>query len=271
MRKLVSAVSRLVAVSALVAACGTGSDDDAATQRVRDGTDLVSHEGDTELLTAALVGTSGAQLSLATVIDDGVGTKDIGDGARAFFFPRGCVVPRHDSVARTVTYTFTDCAGPFGLRRLGGTVTIGYARRDADLDLTIVARALAIGRATVDLDATATVHAEGSTRTATWRSALSGKTARDRTFVRTVERTLVFSAGESCIEASGVSRGDVGGAPLTVTIDRVRRCRAACPEAGGKVTIEGAGATVELAFDGTTEASLTIEGKARTIALACAR
>lgn len=251
----------LVALVGLAsAACAPSATDDPETQRARDGTDLVSHEGDTELLTAALVGTSGPQ--------------DTGEGARAFFFPRGCVVPRHDAATRTVSYTFTDCAGPFGLRKLTGVVTITYARAatsNAGLSLTIVAEKLAIGRATLRLDAKADITAEGTTRRAVWHAEVEGQSARDRAFKRVVDRTLLFSTGESCIEASGTSEGSVGEESLKVTLDKVKRCRAACPEAGGSVTIEGGGTTIALAFDGTTEAKLTIAGKSKTIALACAK
>jgi len=272
-RSSARALAAALVSAAWVAACAPSTSDDPETQRARDGTDLVSHEGDTELLAAALVGTSGAQLSLATTFPDGVTPKDLGDGARAFFFPRGCVTPSHDSKTRTVTYTFEDCAGPFGLRKISGSLTIVYARGSTGtgISLTITADKLSVGRATLRLSATADIRAEGTTRTSVWHAEVTGQSARDRAFSRVVDRTLVFSTGESCITSSGTSTGTVGDTALTVTVDALKRCRAACPEAGGSVTIAGEGSSVSLAFDGTSEAKLTVDGKSKTIALACAK
>ena len=255
------------------AACGPDEADDSDTLLARDGTDLVSHEGDTELLTAALVGSSGGQLALAnTFPSGGLTPADLGEGAQAFFFPRGCVKPSHDSVTRTVSYTFNDCIGPFGLRKIKGTVRITYTKAaNGPLSLRIVADPLAVGRATLRLDATSEVTAEGSTRRATWRAELDGTSARDRPIRRVVDHTLVFSTGESCIEASGRSTGSAGAGTVTVTLDRLKRCRGACPEAGGSVKVEGNRSNLTIAFDGTSEAKLTLAGKGRTITLACAK
>jgi hypothetical protein len=254
-------------------ACGPATSDDGNTQLARDGTDLVSHEGDTEILAAALVGTTGGGLALASDISSGVALSDLGDGARAFFFPRGCVTPSHDATARTVTYTFDDCVGPFGLRKLQGTVRIVYAKREGGpgLQLAISSERLAIGRATLTMKATADVTAEGTSRRVAWSSELEGTSARNRAFTRAVDRTLIFNAGESCIEASGRSTGTAGGSPVTVTLDKLKRCRGACPEAGGSVRVEGTSTTLDVAFDGTSQAKLSVNGNAKTITLACAK
>ncbi len=255
-------------------ACGPATAEEGTTELARDGTDLVSHEGDTELLAAALVGTSGGGLGLATEWPSaGLGLSDLGDGAKAFFFPRGCVTPSHDPTTRTVSYTFDDCVGPFGLRKLQGVLRIVYAKREGGpgILLTLSSDRLAVGRATLSLRATAEVAAEGTTRRALWHAELEGTSARNRAFSRVVDRTLTFNAGESCIEASGRSTGGAGGSPVTVTLDRLRRCRGACPDAGGSVRVEGPSATLDVAFDGTSEAKLTVNGNAKTIALACAK
>jgi hypothetical protein len=270
-------VGRRVALVGLVVvgiACGPATSDDGNTQLARDGTDLVSHEGDTEMLATALVGTTGGGLALASDMpSSGVALSDLGDGARAFFFPRGCVTPSHDATARTVTYTFDDCVGPFGLRKLQGTVRIAYAKREGGpgLQLVISSEGLAIGRATLTMKATAEVTAEGTSRRVAWSSELEGTSARNRAFSRVVDRTLIFNAGESCIEASGRSTGTAGGSPVTVTLDKLKRCRGACPEAGGSVRVEGTSTTLEVAFDGTSQAKLSVNGNAKSIALACAK
>lgn len=262
-----------VTVLATVAACAPKADDDTTTVVARDGTDLVSHEGDTEALAAALVGSAGGQLSLATALEGGVTPSDLGDGAKILFFPVGCVKPSHDAAARKVTYVFSGCTGPFGLRRLTGTVVIGYARpaTGQGISLTLTAKDLEVGRATLSLTARATVSVEGTTRTSTWEAELEGKSARDRAFSRSVQRTITSTAGEACITTTGRSTGKVEGEALTVTLDKLTRCRGACPEAGGRITVEGASGTVDIAFDGTSEAKVTRDGVTKSVTLACAR
>jgi hypothetical protein len=262
-----------VTVLVAAAACAPKADDDTTTVVARDGTDLVSHEGDTEALAAALVGSAGGQLSLATALESGVTPSDLGDGAKILFFPKGCVTPTHDAAARKVTYVFSGCTGPFGLRRLTGTVVIGYARpaTGQGISLTLTARDLEVGRATLSLTARATVSIEGTTRTSTWEAELEGKSARDRAFSRSVQRTITSTAGEACITTTGRSTGKVEGEALTVTLDKLTRCRGACPEAGGRITVEGASGTVDIAFDGTSEAKVTRDGVTKSVTLACAR
>jgi hypothetical protein len=254
-------------------ACAPKADDDSATVVARDGTDLVSHEGDTEALAAALVGSAGGQLSLATALEGGVTPSDLGDGAKILFFPRGCVTPTHDAAARKVTYAFAGCTGPFGLRSLTGSVVVTYARPSAGegISLTLAARDLAVGRATLSLTARATVSLAGTTRTSTWEAELEGKTARDRAFKRSVQRTITSNAGEACITTTGRSTGEVAGDAITVTLERLTRCRGACPEAGGRITVEGASSTLDITFDGTSEAKVSRDGVTKTVTLACAR
>ncbi len=266
-----------VALWALLApllACGP-STTEADETVVRDGTDVVSHEGDVELLAAALVGSSGGSLSLSAESPGAVRPADVGDGAQVLFLPRGCLKTSHELAARRVTYTFADCLGPFGLRRLSGTLTAVYGKGPEGLTLDLASEALAVGRASFRLKARAEITApspQTGDRKTTWRAELDGTTARDRPMRRTVERTLLFSTGASCAEATGRSTGSVGGAALEVRVDKVRRCRGACPEAGGKIQLLAADRPViELTFDGTTEAKVTLEGKQRTLTLACAK
>ncbi len=267
-----------LAAVALNVACGPSEPDPDVTL-AKDGTDVASAEGDVELLTASLVG--GGAGSLALSAEDltgrlgGVQPADIGDGPRAVFLPSGCLAVTHTPAARTVAYRFKDCLGPFGLRRLTGTVTVVYAKSAEGLTLDVSASDLAIGRATaVTLTAHAeiTAGAQAGERKTVWRAELGGTSARDRPMVRAVTRTLQFSTGGTCVDASGTSTGTVAGASLEVAVEGLRRCRGACPEAGGTIRVTGAGrAPLTLTFDGTTEAKVEVGGKTQTVALACAK
>lgn len=268
-RSLVLGASALVSI----VACAPAAADDPDVVAARDGTDLVSHEGDVEILTASLVGSSGGALALAEFpLAGDLHTNDLGDGAKALFFPKGCLSTTHPAQTNEVTYTFDDCLGPFGLRRLTGSVKIVFARSTTGLSLDATATGLAVGRATLDLVAHAEVTAVGVERRAAWHAELEGTTARDRAFRRVVDRTLVSRTGEACITANGASTGTVEGTSLGVTVSDLVRCRGACPEAGGHVEAlrQGLPALV-LDFDGTTEAKVSIGGKTKSIALACAR
>jgi hypothetical protein len=245
----------------------------------KDGTDVASAEGDGELLTASLVG--GGAGSLALSAEDlgarlgAVQPADIGDGPRAVFVPSGCLGVTHDLAARSATYRFKDCLGPFGLRRLTGTVNVVYAKSAASLTLDVTTRDLTIGRATAvsfTAHAEITAGAQAGERTTTWRADLEGVSARDRPMKRSITHELQFSTGGTCVEASGASSGTVAGASLEVVVERLRRCRGSCPEAGGTIRVTGTGrAPLTLTFDGTTEAKVAVGGKTQTVALACAK
>ncbi len=258
--------------------CGPSEPDPEITF-AKDGTDVASAEGDVELLAASLVGGGAGTLTLSA---EGLGGRlggvqpaDIGDGARAVFLPAGCLTVTHSLPERSVAYRFDGCLGPFGLRRVSGTVSVVYTKSTEGLALDVKASGLTIGRATgVAFTARAEISAgaqPGERRTA-WRAELEGVSARDRSMKRSITRTLQFSTGGTCVDTSGKSTGTVAGATLDVVVEGVRRCRGACPEAGGKIQVSGEGrGPLTLTFDGTTEAKVDVGGKTQTVALACAK
>jgi len=267
-----------LASAALGLACGPAEPDPDVTL-AKDGTDVASAEGDVELLTASLVGGGAGSLALSAQDLGGrlgaVQLADIGDGPRAVFLPSGCLAVTHNLAARSVAYRFKDCLGPFGLRRLTGTVNVVYTKSTEGLTLDVTASDLTLGRATAvafTARAEITAGAQAGERKTEWRAELGGVSARDRPMKRSITRTLQFSTGGTCVEASGTSSGTVAGASLEVVVEGLRRCRGACPEAGGTIRVTGAGrAPLTLTFDGTTEAKVEVGGKTQTVALACAK
>lgn len=252
---------------------GTDRDaDDAAL--AQDGTDTSAAETDQEVLGSTLISaSSGGALSLASSDDLALGPADIGDGAKAFFFPRGCLTTVHDATARTVTYDFADCSGPNGLLRIRGRVTATYEVRADQLSLDLVGTGLRINRATADWHASAVVTAAGVSRTMTWRGQLAGTTARGREFTRSNEKVVSWKLGERCFAVSGASEGDVSGRTIRTEIASFARCAGSCPEAGGRFTITDVttGKRVEIVFDGTSRATFTGPNGAKgSFPLACA-
>jgi hypothetical protein len=254
----------------------TDTTTDEAEALAEDGTDSAVAETDTEIVTSSLVSataTSGS-LTLASTSElglGGVGTAGFGDGASALYFPRGCLMATADTAAQTVTYTFTDCAGPNGIFKIRGTVVATYATAPGKLTLNLVGNDLIVNRSTIDWTATAEITNTGADRSMHWKGALSGTTPRGKTFSRTNDKVVTWRFGERCFGVSGVSEGQVRDRFLRTEIADFRRCQGGCPEAGGRITISNANKVkVEITFDGTKRATYTSPKGQTTFELACA-
>jgi hypothetical protein len=255
---------------------GTKTNDaDDAALLAQDGTDSAVAETDTMLVTSSLVSAtaSSGSLTLASTSDlgvSGIGTADIGDGAKALYFPRNCLTVTPDAAAQTVTYTFDDCAGPNGIFKIRGTIVATYTTVPGKLTLQLVGNDLLVNRSTVDWTATAEITNTGAAREMRWKGALSGVTPRGKTFSRTNEKVVTWRFGERCFGVSGVSEGKVRDRYLRTEITDFRRCQGACPEAGGRITISNENKLkVEILFDGTSKATYTTPKGQSTFDLAC--
>ena len=240
-----------------------------------DGTDSATVETDTEVLTSSLVSAAaaGGSLSLAStdLMGGQLGAKAVGDGAKAIYFPKGCLEVTGDAAAKTVTYVFNGCAGPNGIFKLTGTLVATYAVSPGKLVLDMVGSDLAVNRAKVDWASHAEITADGASRQMAWKATLSGTTARGKDFSRTNEKVVAWRFGERCFAVSGISEGDVRGRYVRTEIADFKRCQGSCPEAGGRITITNAEAKVkvEILFDGTSRASYTTPRGTTTFDLAC--
>lgn len=240
-----------------------------------DGTDSSVAEIDAELVTSSLISPtqSGGSLTLASTDElgaDGAGTQNIGDGAKALYFPRTCVSVTADQPTRTVTYAFDSCTGPNGIFRINGTIKATYTTSPGLLVLDLVGTHLQVNRAVVDWSAHAEIKANGTEREMTWKGSLSGTTGKGKTFSRTNEKVVTWRFGERCYAVSGVSEGKVRDRYLRTEITGFRRCQGACPEAGGKITISNESKLkVEITFDGTRRATYSSPKGTTTFDLAC--
>ncbi len=239
----------------------------------QDGTDTSFVESDSELLTSSLVGTSAtSSVTLASENAADLSPEDVGDGAKTFFFPRGCLTVANDSVAKNAKYHFESCAGPLGLLHLRGDVSISYDLSPDKLVLDLVGTDLQVNRATVDWHAHAEITASGVDRKMVWSAQLSGTTARGREFTRSNTKTVTWKVGQRCFTLDGSSEGQVKGRGVKTEITGYARCGAACPEAGGKITItnEQTNAQVQITYDGTSNATFTTSSGTTSIPLGCA-
>jgi hypothetical protein len=248
---------------------------DPAAEDPRALTESAAAEIDTEVVTSSLVSPtpSSGSLTLASTGDlagGGLATAAVGDGAKALYFPKGCLTVTSDDAAKTVTYDFADCAGPNGIFKIRGRVLATYATAPGVLTLNLVGNDLQVNRSTVDWTAHATISSAGLAREMHWQGTLSGTTARGKTFSRTNTKDVTWRFGERCYGVSGVSEGTVRDRFLRTEITDFRRCQGACPEAGGKITISNAAKLkVEITFDGTSQATYTTPKGSVTFDLAC--
>jgi hypothetical protein len=248
---------------------------DTPSRLAEDGTDSATAETDAEVVTSSLIAASaaGGPVSLASndMTGGNLGTRGIGDGAKAIYVPRGCLVVTSDPTAKTVTYAFKNCAGPYGIFRISGTIVATYEASPNKLVLDIVGNDLLVNRASVDWAAHAEIKDDGATRKMRWRGQVSGTTPRGKEFKRTNEKIISWRLGERCFAVAGVSEGEVRGRYLRTEIADFRRCQGFCPEAGGRITITNAEAKekVEIVFDGTSRATYTTPKGSITFDLAC--
>src|ERR1700733_5187356 len=156
----------------------SGSGSDAVDQ----GSDAVGAESDTESLSTSLVGGDSNTLSLASAGDltarEGELTLDgLGDGAKKFYQPAGCLVVTADATAKTAKYAFSDCTGPYGLVHITGEIDITWTSAAANqLTVNYSATALKINGATIDWSATANITGSGLARDLVWDGKFNGTT-----------------------------------------------------------------------------------------------
>ena len=269
----------LLVATTLAAGCkkedpGEGAPPDEDVSIVEDGSDSAAVESDAQLITSSLVSASPGSIGLASsdFTNGDLGPSELGDGAKAIYFPRDCLQVTHDAATRTATYTFTRCVGPNGLRAVTGEVKAVYRAEPGKLHLELSTTGLSVNRATTDWHATADISVDGARRAMTWRAQLSGTTARGRTLERTTEHTIRWTLGEACFELEGTSEGQISARQVRTEITSFRRCRRECPDAGGKIAVTNVtrNERYELRYDGTNRATfIAPDGSEHSVPLLC--
>lgn len=269
----IASLSLLVALLGVATACEKTKTDEpspATTTLAENGSDSADLESHVSALVASLT------LSTpATAFDQPARAVQWARATNNFFLPGDCLVTEINGT--TVTHQFNGCAGPWGLLRLRGKVTVTYSTTvigtQQALVLDITGDALSIQKATADFHAKATVSADGANRLMGYEAQLSGRTMRDRAVSRTVAWQLGWRLGEQCLRFDGTAEGTVDGSGIKTTVDNYQRCRGACPSAGGIIQIERtAGAKEKLRIEFNGGQSATVKGtnvRETDIKLAC--
>jgi hypothetical protein len=238
--------------------------------------DVNGTESDVESLGTSFVGSDGASVATQSLVGGG-DLRVMGDtttvGIPGFtFLPAGCLQVTENAAMTSATYVFDGCTGPLGLVELTGTVNVGWQVAGSQLTIDFAAQGFQINRATItSWQATAVVTASGNQRSMTWDAQLSGTTGGGRTFNRTNEKSLQWTAGVACVSASGQSSGDILGVNLQTDIVTWQRCADSCPQAGSQITVkDDKGDSIDISYNGGPTAELTLDGsRPIEIGLAC--
>lgn len=262
------AAAVMVVIPLAASACSSRRDttdtEDENALLAQDGTDAAAAEGNTEGMTSTFVTAQSGGIGFSSAGDlvrGALGVRAIGDVIKGVY--TGCktaLSPVQDTAAKTVTYTFDGCTGPYGLVGVTGAVVAKYdVVSPTQIRLDLSSTGLKVGRATLDWTAKADITSTGTSRTMVWDAAIGGTTGRGRPFTRTNKKTITWDAGAACITVSGTSEGDVSGRRLRTDVTSVSLCRGACPGAGGsvKTTNVATGKSVTITYDGDETATYT--------------
>ena len=217
----------------------TGSGSEAVDQ----GSDSNAAEGDTESLGTSFIGGDGTGVSLASagelVQHEGdLAPANLGDGAKNFFRPAGCLTVTPNAAAKTAKYAFADCTGPYGMVHITGEVDVTFSSSAANqLTVGYAATGLKINRHVVDWTATANVTSNGLARDMVWDGKISGTTAHGRAFSRTNHKEYKWTQGQACLSVSGTSDGTITGHEIKTEVIDFSICKGGCPEAGSEIKV----------------------------------
>lgn len=264
-----------LALATLAGACASRNGSSLASD-TSGAEDVTGTESDVESLGSSIIGDDGQSVVTTSAFAPAQGdirAQGIALDRPGFYFePAGCETTTVDAVGQKVTYAFAGCTGPLGLVEIDGSIDVTWQLAQGQLTLDYSATDFQIHHATISSwQATAVVTASGADRTLTWNAQLSGVTGAGRSFTRTNQKTLTWTAGVPCISVTGQSTGDILRADLQTTVVAWRRCADACPEAGSQITVKnlGNGDSIGIDYLGGAVADLTIDGRSEEIGLAC--
>lgn len=217
---------------------------------------------------AALLIASTEAAGAATSAEEAAEAAAGAAGAR--FQPAGCATAEVQGT--TVTYTLDDCAGPFGIARIDGTVQVSYSVAADGLHATLAGDGVSARGATLELDAEAVHAVSGGARTLRVTTAGAAVGPRGRSIERDGSYTARWDAEGSCFSLDGAWSTRAGSRTWSTAVSGFERCAARCPAAGGTVEHTGglSGVTITIAFDGSDSATWSSSrGRSGTLDLAC--
>ena len=187
------------------------------------------------------------------------------------FLPSSCVVAVQ--AGPKVTYTLTNCTGPFGLVTVSGTLVATYSRTNSGaVQAVITGTGLKANKSTIDVNATVIATKSGSTKSADVTSSASGTGPRGIALSRDGQYTVTYDSETSCATVNGSWKTDVGSRSSSTTVTNYARCKGACPTSGTIVHDTPRNTSVTVTYSGAeTAAWSTSAGRSGTVNLACSK
>lgn len=224
---------------------------------------------------AALDGTEGTLVTTAllALVAEPAGPAQTADAVTAAISqrppvdlqPAGCV--RTGVEGPTVTYTFSECAGPYGLARMSGVIRATYFDRSVQGWTVQVLGEVTLGRALHRTNLTAVVSYAEPRRTAMVTVSGNGTGPHDTSYATSGGYTATWDA--SCVGFDGTLMVAAGRLRLAVTPNKWQRCGGACPATDASLAVVGPlGASTITASGGPTARGTGPRGAA-TLPLFC--
>ena len=152
--------------------------------------------------------------------------------------------------------------------RMNGTLNLTFSERSATGWTVRSSGELTLNRAVHRPNATAVVSFAGGVRTA--RVTVNGSGTGPRGTAYTTAGSYTSTWDGTCLGVDGTVAVTANAQTLTVTVSNWRRCRGACPEAGGSLALSAPGGTATIAYSGGPTATVTgPRGRSGTLALFC--
>jgi len=232
---------------------------DLATQGI-DSVDTVASES--ELLVG---GTDAADDSMTA---EQVAT-DAAARAATFWQPAGCITA--SARGAEVTYTLSDCTGPYGHVHVTGVVLVTYTRAADGLHFHARGVGVHVNGGSLDLDTDGVYTVSGTEKHVVATTHGSGVGPRGTSFSRDGQYDLRWDPSATCVALDGSWSNHAGAIGWTTTVSGYRRCGATCPVAGGHIVVQSDRNALTVTFDGSAQASWAEErrGRSGTVQLFC--
>ena len=252
----------LVMLSLSVVGCGRGVEADNAedadeSAAVSSAESALTAEFSDEV--AAPMSTTPEQLAMNAATR--VGTR---------FKPAGCAT--QTQMGATVTYTLTNCTGPYGLVKVTGVLTAVYSRAPGGgVNVVITGTGVKANNATMDINSTVVATQTNGVKKAVVTINGSGTGPRGGLLTRSGSYTITFDTVAECLTVDGTWQTATARLGASTVVTGYKRCKGTCPAAGGTIVHTSAkNEVVTVTYDGTAAAKWAVSGgRSGTVTLQC--
>lgn len=185
--------------------------------------------------------------------------------------PQGCATQAVNG--NTVTYTITNCTGPYGLVKMNGVITAVYTRAaGGGVQVVLTSTGFKANEATLDLAATVVATQSNGVKTANVTADSKGTGPRGVEVTRTGTYTVAYDTAAECVTVDGTWTTKAGARTASTVVSGYKRCKGECPKAGGKIVHTNgarAASAVTLTYDGSAIAKWSVANRSGTVNLRC--